>query len=112
MKLNRKNFLKIAGIAAAGMVVKTGRAGTDTPYSKNHVQKFNMYGYAAPKLDKVRVGFIGIGTQGSGTVARFARVEGVEIKALCDIYPERINKAVERIPNKHIPEAYSGSEDA
>ena len=65
MKLNRKNFLKIAGIAATGLAVKTSRAVINAPFSGNHIQKFNMHGYAAPKLDKVRVGFIGTGNRGT-----------------------------------------------
>ena len=41
--------------------------------------KFNMCGYAAPKLEKVRVGFVGIGDRGSGAVERMTFIEGVEI---------------------------------
>ena len=113
MKINRKNFFKVAGLAAAGMMVKTSRADFKAPYSRNHIQKFNMHGYAAPKLDKVRIGFIGIGSRGSGVVQRYAQVEGVEIKALCDLSPERIDKVKSRIKkHSHNPESYSGSENA
>lgn len=45
---------------------------------------FNMSGYAAPKLETVRIGFIGVGNRGSGSVTRVNRVEGVETKAICD----------------------------
>src|SRR5680860_1255616 len=112
MKINRKNFFKVASLAAAGMMVKTGRADIKASYSRNHVQKFNMHGYAAPKLDKVRIGFIGIGSRGSGVVQRYAQVEGVEIKALCDLIPERIDKVINIIKKySHNPESYSGSEN-
>ena len=43
-----------------------------------------MCGYAAPKLDTVRVGFVGIGDRGSGAVKRMTFIEGVEVTALCD----------------------------
>ena len=46
---------------------------------------FNMSGYAAPKLDKVRIGFVGIGDRGSGAVKRMTYIDGVEIVALCDV---------------------------
>ncbi|MDP2058770.1 MAG: acetylgalactosaminidase, partial [Flavobacteriaceae bacterium] len=100
MKLNRKNFLKVVGLAAAGMVVKTGSAANNISLSKNHVQKFNMHGYGAPKLDKVRVGFIGVGSRGSGTLVRLSSIEGVEVKALCDIVPERINSAIKLLKDE------------
>ncbi|HZH72324.1 MAG TPA: acetylgalactosaminidase, partial [Mariniphaga sp.] len=89
MKLNRKNFLKFAGLATAGMIVKPGRASEQSsPFTSNYVQKFNMHGYRAPKLDTVRVGFVGVGSRGSGTVVRLASIDGVEIKALCDVAPD------------------------
>ena len=40
---------------------------------------FNMSGFAAPKLDKVRVGFVGVGARGSGAVQRMSYIDGVEI---------------------------------
>jgi hypothetical protein len=52
---------------------------------KSHSQKFNMSGYAAPALPIVRVGVIGLGDRGSGAVERLTNIEGVEIKALCDL---------------------------
>ncbi len=114
MKVNRKNFLKVAGLTVAGMVVKTGRAVANLPSSKNHVQKFNMHGYEAPKMDKVRVGFIGIGTRGSGTVVRLSSIKGVEVKALCDIVPERIDSTIkllkDEFPSQN-PVSYSGGKD-
>ena len=44
-----------------------------------------MSGYAAPAIPVVRVGVIGLGDRGSGAVKRLSFIEGVEIKALCDI---------------------------
>src|SRR5687768_12921462 len=58
-------------------------------------QRFNMCGYAAPKLNKVRVGFIGLGMRGPDAVERMTHIEGVEIKALCDKDPNRASKAQE-----------------
>lgn len=55
--------------------------------------QFNMCGYAAPKIDKVRIGFIGLGNRGPGAVERMSQIEGVEIIALCDKDPQRAAKA-------------------
>ncbi len=115
MKLNRKNFLRIAGFATAGLMVKTSRADKEAPFSRNSVQKFNMHGYGAPKLDKVRIGFVGVGSRGSGTVVRMASIDGVEIKALCDVLPERVNstaKFLEKEFPSQKPASYSGDTDS
>ncbi len=93
MKKKRRDFLKHAGLVGAGMMIGTGQASSKKPFPQNpfpptHNQRFNMHGYAAPKLETVRVGFVGVGSRGSGTVQRLASIEGVQIKAICDFkYP-------------------------
>ena len=76
-------------------------------------QRFNMSGYAAPKIETVRIGFIGLGMRGPGAVNRMSKIQGVEIKALCDLRPsevEKVQKSLEGTP--HSPKTYTGSEDA
>jgi len=75
-------------------------------------QRFNMCGYAAPKLDKVRVGIVGLGMRGPGAVSRLSVIEGVEINALCDKYPDRVDKAQKILQKEGLPaaKAYSGNE--
>ena len=60
----------------------------------------------------VRVGFIGLGMRGPGAVERFTYLDGVEIKALCDLYPERVDSAQAILVRRGFPEAapYSGEE--
>lgn len=67
-----------------------------------------------PKMDTVRVGFIGLGMRGPGAVKRFTHIPGTKIVALCDIRPERVAHSQEVLKNAGLPEAasYSGSEDA
>lgn len=108
MKNNRRDFIKLAGMAGAGMIIGTGEAKNREPFPDRHYQKFNMHGFAAPQLDRVRIGFIGVGSRGSGTVKRLARVEGVDIKAICDIVPDRVTAAIESIKDyDQKPDAYS-----
>jgi predicted dehydrogenase len=67
-----------------------------------------------PKLETVRVGFIGLGMRGPGAVSRFTHIPGVVINALCDLYPERVENCQNILRKAGLPEAagYSGSEDA
>ena len=81
---------------------------------KKHTQLFNMSGYAAPKIETVRVGIIGLGQRGPGAVERIANIEGVEIRALCDQKIDRVDKA-QNILSKHgLPaaKAYGGNPDS
>jgi hypothetical protein len=116
MKSNRRNFLKLSGLAGLGMgsglVGCAKRSSGSEPFPVTHRQSFNMSGYAAPKLDVVRIAVIGLGNRGSGTVRRLAGIEGVEIKAICDLVPEKVERAFESINHLgHNPDKYSGDPD-
>ena len=81
-------------------------------YAKSHRQRFNMAGYAAPKLSTVRVGLIGLGNRGPGHLKTLVQIEGVEIKGLCDKNPAKVDAALKTIENTdHSPVVYTGGED-
>jgi hypothetical protein len=121
MESNRRKFLKLtslASIGVAGSSILKGFAKEKTKSSADdyqfntYKQQFNMCGYAAPKLDTVRVGFIGLGQRGPGHLKNMTKLEGVEIKALCDIRLSSVQK-VQRmlVGTSHKPTLYSGSKD-
>ena len=64
-------------------------------------------------MDKVRIAFIGIGMRGIKAVERLSYIEGVEIKAFCDLNIKNINKAQKIIKEKKFPNAdeYNGKDD-
>lgn len=83
MKTNRRNFLKTVGVTG-GIAVTGGLTGCiegksspeankpiiwDISKNKNR-QTFNMSGYAAPKIDLLRIGYIGIGGRGLAAVKK------------------------------------------
>lgn len=112
---NRRDFLKHTGILGLG-IASSGIIGCSSDKEKINnqarVQAFNMSGFVAPKLDIVRVAVIGLGDRGSGTVRRLASIEGVEIKALCDLEADRVSKAAESIKHLgHTPDSYYCGED-
>ena len=53
----------------------------------------SLVGFVAPKLEKIRVGVIGIGGRGGGAVRRLCKVPGVEVTAVCDLIEDRAKKA-------------------
>lgn len=73
-----------------------------------------MCGYRAPKLDIVRVGFIGIGNRGYGNLNQMTFLDGVQIAAICDIVQFRIENAQQLLRKRELPEARvsTGSKDA
>ena len=127
MKTDRRDFIKISGIAGAGIVTTSMTtkdadrgnkksdpfANTKKISEQKHKQRFNMCGYAAPKLEKVRVGFIGMGGRGVSNMSSMLSVEGVECKALCDKLMDRVDVSQKILSKKGLPVAisYGGSED-
>jgi len=118
MKSNRRNFLKLSGLAGIGLAStnvldsQAAAVQVDSPSIRQGGKHFNMSGYAAPKIETVRIGFVGLGNRGPGAVDRMSKIDGVEIKALCDIRPDRVNKVKEKLANTaHKPELYSGGEE-
>ena len=74
----------------------------------------DVVGLRAPRLDTVRVGFIGLGMRGPGAVERWTHIPGTKIVALCDIIKERAENAQKIVTNAGLPapDLYYGSEDA
>lgn len=103
MSTDRRKFLRSitlgGGILATGLPSFAGNlATTDEEVERSSQfesgkQRFNMCGYAAPKIPTVRIGIVGLGQRGSGAVERLAYINGVEIVALCDKYPDRVTRA-------------------
>ena len=107
MRNNRRDFMKMAGLSCLGVAGSTfdgfasmpnSREDINPPlyirdYGRTRVQQFNMAGYAAPKIPTVRLGIIGLGQRGPSHIRTMSRIDGVEIKALCDLRPEKAGAA-------------------
>ena len=124
MKSNRRKFLQYSGLTGISLTVlnmmKSFGANIENPdatlnlLNKTNRQHFNMSGFAAPKLETVRIGFIGLGNRGPGAVIRTSKIEGVEIKALCDLRPEKAERAKKRLletKKTFNPDLYTGGEN-
>lgn len=100
MNENRRNFIKQA-VIGTGLLLGNSVKAIDLESVKTineslhtfHKQKFNMCGYRAPKLETVRIGFIGIGNRGIFNMTQMLYIEGIEVKALCDLRQFRIDEA-------------------
>ena len=111
MKLNRRHFLKTAGIAAASLATPSFAAGSNT-VPPPPTQGKSVMGLIAPKMETVRVGFIGVGQRGSGHVKHFCHLEGVEIVAICDTDTAVLDRSIAFVAEQGLktPARYSGSE--
>ena len=86
----------------------------ETAIAKRPAGQKDVLGLRLAPMPVVRVGFIGLGMRGPGAVERFTHLDGVEIKAICDLHPERVEKSQAILKKAGLPEAatYTGSEEA
>jgi hypothetical protein len=101
MDQSRRDFVKSTAAAglgtAAAAAVPLGVSGA--PLTDRGPLLFR-----APPMDRVRIGFVGVGGQGSSHVENLLTLEGVEIKALCDIVPEKVTAWQQKIVAMGRPE--------
>jgi len=118
MYTKRRDFLKFTGLTSLGILgqgLLTSASDRSMAGAQSHepVQQFNMSGYRAAKLDKVRIGFIGLGNRGPGAVNRMSHIEGVEIKGLCDIRRKNAEAMQKKMQKRgHQPDVYADTADA
>jgi predicted dehydrogenase len=122
MSTNRRKFLRNITLGTSALAVglpsvASAESNEDLSLERAYErasgkQRFNMCGYAAPKIERVRIGFIGLGMRGGDAVQRIAYIDGIEIKALCDKYEDRVTKSKAALEQRGFgkPKAYSGNE--
>lgn len=69
-------------------------------------------GLTTPKMDVVRVGFVGLGMRGPGAVERFTHIPGTQVVALCDYERNRAEGCQKYLRKASMPPAaiYDGAE--
>jgi predicted dehydrogenase len=92
---SRRDFLKAttAGLASVAALPAAGAAASGAEPTAAPATLL----FKAEPIDRVRVGFVGVGGMGTVHLENYIAIEGVEIKAVCDIdqsHAERASKKV------------------
>ena len=100
-QFDRRGFMK-SGAAAAAAWAAAGRPSFAAEASQAK----------ASPMERVRVGLVGVGSRGTWLLSLLLGVEGVEVRAVCDIIPERVAKAQEKVAaaGQAKPNGYSRGE--
>ena len=104
--MNRREFLR-AGSAAVVAGAAAARSEDAIQAQSRGVGRF-----AAPPIPEVRIGYVGVGGQGSSHVRNLLKIPGCRITAVCDIRPERTIWAAQAIAQagQPVPTAYTRGE--
>lgn len=107
-RLDRREFLRRsaatgAALAAGNVILNAETGGARTQNRRLRTEPGSAAGLVAPKLRTVRVGFIGVGARGGGHLAQMLLLDGVEVKAIADLYPDWAENAAKRCTEKGRP---------
>jgi predicted dehydrogenase len=96
--LNRRDFIKTG--AGAGLLIGTGTYGS-------------LLASGSSAKHPVRIGFVGVGSRGTGMLKVALTLEGVEIPVVCDIVKEKVERAQRLVEaaGQPKPKGFTGAED-
>lgn len=100
MRIDRRDFIKTGAGAAVGASLWPGLV-----LAEPH--------YGGPADGKVRLGFIGVGGRGTWLLGLALRRDDCEVKAVCDVKPERVEHARQLVKEAHgdTPRGFSDGEE-
>ncbi len=105
MILSRRLFLSLSGLA--GVLLSARKANSDSSRSMGKyplTEPAPVEFFSAPPIDIVRIGFVGLGGMGTNHIMNLLRIEGVQIKAVCDIVPDKVERIKNMVKSAGQPE--------
>ncbi|MFY0591905.1 Gfo/Idh/MocA family protein [Roseivirga sp.] len=90
--LDRRNFIKKTSISVAGLATLASIPGCADEQTERVPNAQYMGGFAAPKLETIRVASIGVGARGPGHLRFLSKLDGTEIVAISDLYEDLVMK--------------------
>jgi hypothetical protein len=112
--ISRRDLLRSAGAAGAGVALGVGNALAQEPRrgERERARRSSVIGLKFEPKPIVRLGLIGVGARGTSMLANWLALEGLEIKAVCDLVPQHAEAASAQIvrAGKPAPELYTNGE--
>ena len=99
MNTNRRDFLKDTAFAAFA----AGLAGCATSKAAGGGVTGSLVGFRTAPMDRIRVGFIGVGERGMAALHRVMLFKGVEVTAVGDIRTEAAEEGVAFLKKWKLP---------
>ena len=108
--VSRRSFIQRTAMGGAGLLIATDILGSgpaselsaSEPKSANAAM--TMIGVPFEARERVRLGIIGVGGRGSSLLGDLLAIEKVEVKAICDLVPEKVERAQKAVTNAGQPQ--------
>ncbi len=101
--ISRRNFMVRTAMGGAGLAIASDILSENllaaTPKSANAT----MVGVPFEAHERVRLGVIGVGGRGTSLLRDLLAVDGVDVKAICDLVPEKVKAAQKAVTDTGQP---------
>ncbi len=94
-EITRRQAIKLGVLGVGGAVLGEGCASSqpqEAAPDQRVQQPAPEQPFAAPPMDVVRIGFVGVGGMGTVHCQNLLRIEGAQLTAICDIVPEKVTR--------------------
>lgn len=102
--VSRRDFMKRSALGGAGLVLANEILSPDLLAAPPKAANATMMGVPFEAKEHVRLGIIGVGGRGSSLLQDLLAVEKVEVKAICDVVPEKVAHAQKAVVAAGQPE--------
>ena len=103
-EISRRSFIKGAAIGGAGLAVAADILSPDLLAGTPKSASSTMIGVPFEPRERVRLGIIGVGGRGTSLLQDLLAIENVEVKAICDLVPEKVARAQKAVTDAGQPE--------
>lgn len=105
-------FSLVLSVITMTLAAQTFPIKVETP--KRAAGQKDVIGLVTPRMETVRVGFVGLGMRGASAVERWCHIDGTAVTALCDVRPECVEQSQQTLQRNGKAKAatYSGTEEA
>ena len=106
--ISRRSFVKGAAIGGAGLLIASDLLSADraaaAPKGASKSTSATMMGVPFEARERVRLGIIGVGGRGTNLLENLLAVDNVDIKAICDLVPEKVAHAQKMVTDAGQPQ--------
>jgi hypothetical protein len=101
--ISRRNFMVRTAMGSAGLVIANEILSENLQAVTPKTANATMIGVPFEARERVRLGIIGVGGRGSSLLRDLLAVEGVEVRAICDLVPEKVEHAQKAVTDAGQP---------
>src|SRR5215469_4320140 len=91
--ISRRDFITRTAVGGAGLALANQVLNSNPAAVAETGAATTMMGVPFPARERVRLGIIGVGGRGTSLLHDLLAVDNVEVKAICDLVPEKVERA-------------------